>query len=119
MPKRGHGWSKQGTKASRRRQQQRQRSSRFYAVAVGRRHGVFFTWDDAKAQVNRYSGAKHKSFSSLHEAYYYLHDNMECPPARRELFPHVRDTPRQPDIYYDGYLQFWDEREKTDENQDG
>ena len=117
MPKnRGYGWSMKGTKASRRQRQLQQRSSRFYAVAVGRRRGVFPTWDDAYAQVHRYSGAKHKSFKKLHDAFIYLHDNYEFPPGRIELWTHMRDTPRSPEVFHDTYLQYWDEREKA---QDG
>ncbi len=44
MPTRGHNWSQQGTKASRRAQRKRARSSRFYAVAVGR-IGIVFHLD--------------------------------------------------------------------------
>ena len=123
MPKRGYGWTKRGTKASRRNERRRQRSSRYYAVAVGRRPGIFATWDDAHAQVHRFSGAQHKSFVFLHDAFVYMYKNMLYPPAQRELFPHVLDTPRPSEIYYDAYLQYWRMRERDEEvqgqNQDG
>jgi len=32
----------------------------YYAVAVGRKTGVYTTWDDAKRQVDAFGGAKHK-----------------------------------------------------------
>jgi viroplasmin and RNaseH domain-containing protein len=33
----------------------------YYAVAVGRKTGVYTTWDDAKRQVDAFGGAKHKA----------------------------------------------------------
>jgi hypothetical protein len=35
----------------------------YYAVAVGRKTGVYTTWDDAKRQVDAFGGAKHKARS--------------------------------------------------------
>ena len=113
MPaRRGHGWSKQGSKASRRERQRLARSSRFYAVAVGRRAGIFNTWDDAYQQVYRYSGAMHKSFKTLHEPFIWLYHNRITPPGVMTLFPHVWNTVLPPQEFYDAYLAFWtDERE--------
>ena len=118
MPFRGHGWSKRGTKASRRAQQRRARRSRFYAVAVGRRPGIFNTWDDAYQQVYRYSGAVHKSFKTLEEAFVWMYDNRLSPPDIRELFPHVQDTVVPPQVFYEAYLQFWRQREAEEEEED-
>ena len=44
----------------------------FYAVKVGRKIGVFKTWEEASVQVKSYSGAQHKSFRSFKEAQEYL-----------------------------------------------
>ena len=41
---------------------------KFYGVARGRVPGVYRTWDEASAQVTRFRGAEHKSFSSFAEA---------------------------------------------------
>ena len=35
---------------------------KFYAVKQGRKTGIFTSWDEAKAQVDGYSGAVYKSF---------------------------------------------------------
>ncbi len=43
-----------------------------YAVKSGRRTGIFNTWDEAKAQVNGYSGAQFKSFSDAESASNYM-----------------------------------------------
>ena len=46
--------------------------SKYYAVKNGRKIGVFLTWDECKAQVEKYSGAEYKSFSTMDEANAYL-----------------------------------------------
>ena len=108
---RGYGWSRQGTKASRRQKRLQQRSSRFYAVAVGRRPGIYDLWDDAYKQVHGYSGATHKSFKTLEEAFVYMHDNRLAPPGIRTFFPWLRDTPHPPEVYYEAYLTYWRQQE--------
>ncbi len=42
--------------------------SKFYAVKVGKVPGVYRTWDECKAQVDGFSGAIYKSFTTLVEA---------------------------------------------------
>ncbi|KAG8347472.1 putative Caulimovirus viroplasmin RNase H [Trypanosoma vivax] len=42
--------------------------SKYYAVAVGRKVGVFRTWEECQQQVSGFSGARHKSFSTLEDA---------------------------------------------------
>ncbi|KRX88203.1 Ribonuclease H1 [Trichinella pseudospiralis] len=42
--------------------------SPFYAVRKGRNCGVFPTWEECKMQVNGYSGAEYKKFSTEQEA---------------------------------------------------
>ncbi|MDJ0752366.1 MAG: ribonuclease H family protein [Ardenticatenaceae bacterium] len=46
----------------------KKKKSKLYVVGRGRRPGIFATWDEAKAQVDGYPGAKYKSFTSLIEA---------------------------------------------------
>ena len=117
MPKRGYGWSKRGTKASRRRERVLQRSSRFYAVAHGRREGLFDTWDDANKQVFQFSGALHKSFKTLEEAFIYMYENRLTPPAERELWPWMRDTPKPNAAYEEFYLAYWAQKEREQEGE--
>lgn len=45
---------------------------KFYAVREGRETGLFYSWDECKAQVNGYKGAVFKSFDSEEEARKYL-----------------------------------------------
>ena len=46
--------------------------SKFYAVKIGRNRGIFYTWDECKAQVDGFPGARYKSFQSLEEANEFL-----------------------------------------------
>ena len=51
--------------------------AKWYAVKVGRKTGKFTTWDECKAQVNGFAGAKYKSFSTEWGADQYLQDKPE------------------------------------------
>ena len=117
MPKRGYGWSKSGTKASRRRERIRQRSSRFYAVVHGRREGIFSTWDDTNKQVFQFSGAVYKSFKTLEEAFIYMYENRLYPPGERVFWPWIPDTPKPNPAYEDAYLAYWDQKEREKESE--
>lgn len=46
--------------------------TKFYAVAKGKKTGIYFTWDDCKEQVNGVSNARYKSFKTMEEALIYL-----------------------------------------------
>lgn len=41
---------------------------KFFAVKKGRKPGVYRTWDEAKAQVDGFSGAEYKSFKNITDA---------------------------------------------------
>lgn len=49
---------------------------KYYAVRKGKKTGLFETWDECKAQVDGFSGAEYKSFSTKEEADEYLNDNQ-------------------------------------------
>lgn len=49
---------------------------KYYAVKNGREKGIYHSWDECKKQVDGYSGAVYKSFSSLEEANAYLKDDI-------------------------------------------
>lgn len=40
----------------------------YYAVAVGRKPGVYFSWADCKREITGYPGAKYKSFFNMDQA---------------------------------------------------
>lgn len=45
---------------------------KYYAVAVGKKTGIFLTWPECQKQVSGYPGAKYKSFSSQAQAQAWL-----------------------------------------------
>ena len=45
---------------------------KIYAVKVGRKPGIYLTWSDCQEQINGFSNAKFKSFSSYDEAHNFL-----------------------------------------------
>ena len=47
-------------------------AKKYYAVRIGKTPGIYLTWDDCKAMVDGYPGAKYKSFGSLSEAEKFL-----------------------------------------------
>ena len=47
---------------------------KYYAVKEGRRPGVYTSWDQAKAQVDKYPGAVHKKFNCLSDAQTFVGD---------------------------------------------
>ena len=69
-------------------------AKKYYAVRVGKTPGIYLTWDDCKAMVDGYPGAKYKSFPSLAEAEAFLegvaHTKAESGSAlQEESTPHV------------------------------
>lgn len=48
--------------------------AKFYAVKNGRKPGIYYTWDECKAQVEKFKGAIYKSFSTIEEAKVFIKD---------------------------------------------
>lgn len=57
---------------------------KFYAVAKGRKPGIYLTWEECKEQTTHYRGAKFKSFDTVEEAelFYSTHNNGTLPVQR-------------------------------------
>ena len=56
-------------------------AKKYYAVRVGKTPGIYLTWDDCKAMVDGYPGAKYKSFGSIVEAEAFLEGVHYVPEA--------------------------------------
>ncbi|BDZ30712.1 ribonuclease H family protein [Lactiplantibacillus brownii] len=56
---------------------------KFYAVRVGRKPGIYRSWEDCQAQINHYSGAQYKSFLTREAATDYL--NSQAPTKSGQL----------------------------------
>ena len=52
------------------------KKNNFYAVKQGKNPGIYKTWDECKAQVEGFSGALYKGFSTRKEAEIYLSGNV-------------------------------------------
>ncbi|MBO3445186.1 ribonuclease H family protein [Clostridium sp. CCUG 7971] len=48
---------------------------KFYAVRKGKKTGIFNTWNECKMQVDGYSGAEYKSFTTIDEAKEFIEGN--------------------------------------------
>lgn len=57
--------------------------NKFYAVKKGRLPGVYSTWDACKAQVDGFSGAVYKSFSTVVEAEAFVGSQGEVPQSQK------------------------------------
>ncbi|MCX6244350.1 MAG: ribonuclease H family protein [Bacteroidetes bacterium] len=51
--------------------------SKFYVVWIGKKPGIYSSWDDCKAQVEGYEGAKYKGFATKELAEAAFHDDHE------------------------------------------
>ncbi|XP_017883755.1 ribonuclease H1-like [Ceratina calcarata] len=49
----------------------------FYAVARGRKPGIYNTWDDCKVQVHHFSGPKYKKFHTRVEAEQFIKEHSQ------------------------------------------
>ena len=45
---------------------------KYYAVRKGITPGIYFSWDDCKKQINKFSGAEFKSFNNISDAEEYI-----------------------------------------------
>ncbi|KAI9178698.1 hypothetical protein H9P43_005360 [Blastocladiella emersonii ATCC 22665] len=52
-----------------------------YAVARGRKPGVYGSWDEVREQVEGYAGARHKGFNSLAEAKAFVVEGIKAAAA--------------------------------------
>ena len=55
-------------------------AKKYYAVRVGKTPGIYLTWEDCKAMVDGYPGAKYKSFPTITEAEAFL-EGVVCKTA--------------------------------------
>jgi ribonuclease HI len=43
-------------------------SKKYYAVRIGLKPGIYYSWEECKSQIHKYPGAIYKSFQNLSEA---------------------------------------------------
>lgn len=59
-------------------------AKKYYAVRVGQTPGIYLTWDDCKAMVDGYPGAKYKGFETIAEAEAFLEGVTYVQPSQNE-----------------------------------
>jgi len=64
--------------------------NKFYAVKIGRSPGVYHTWAECKASIDKYKGAVFKSFGSLEEAQDFARSRIKPTPPPG-LLPFEKD----------------------------
>lgn len=73
-------------------------AKKYYAVRVGRKTGIFETWDECRAQVTGFPGAAFKGFATLEEAESFL----EAPSMVAQNHPDTNDSEERAVAYVDG-----------------
>ena len=60
-------------------------AKKYYAVRVGKTPGIYLSWDDCKAMVDGFPGAKYKGFTNIAEAEAFLEGKELSAPAGEEI----------------------------------
>lgn len=68
--------------------------NKYYVVRQGKTPGIYFTWEDCKAQVNGYPNAQYRGFTNLHDAEVYLNtkSNTVTKEVKTQTETEVRKT---------------------------
>ena len=64
-------------------------AKKYYAVRVGKTPGIYLTWDDCKAMVDGFPGAKYKGFETLEEAKDFLGESSAKDTKHKENIPYA------------------------------
>ncbi|MBR1742173.1 MAG: RNase H1/viroplasmin domain-containing protein, partial [Lachnospiraceae bacterium] len=62
-------------------------AKKIYAVRKGRKTGLFYSWEDCRAQVHGYSGPEYKGFTDIEEAKAFLGWPAGMPAEEKTAFP--------------------------------
>lgn len=77
-------------------------AKKYYAVRVGKTPGIYLSWDDCKAMVDGYPGAKYKSFSNIEEAEAFLEGATGVSNAKQTVAASQSEVPEEPYAFVDG-----------------
>lgn len=72
----------------------------YYVVRVGRQTGIFRTWNDCKAQVHKFKGAKFKKFDTQQSAEYALKHGWEDSPNKAKAKKLLNQRVTSPETEY-------------------
>lgn len=100
----GHGWSKPGSKKSRRLARETTKTPHYYVVVRGWKPGVFTVRKNAKTQLQGYNDGLMETFTDMVKARAFFKEHMTTPPGLFQPFPPAPDTPDPPVEYvYEEY----------------
>jgi ribonuclease HI len=84
--------------------------SKFYAVKVGRRPGIYRTWSETEALVKGFPGAKYKSFTRQSDAKNYINNGPEIIKTKSEIIK-KEETRLKPsvktELIKDGFINIY------------
>ncbi len=75
---------------------------KYYVVKKGKTPGIYFSWDDCKAQVDGFAGAEYKGFVTLREAEEYLGGEMSAVNGENTASPLTELAAGEAVAYVDG-----------------
>ncbi|XP_075412501.1 ribonuclease H1 isoform X5 [Tenrec ecaudatus] len=64
----------------------------FYAVRRGRKTGVFHTWNECKAQVDRFPAARFKKFATEDEAWAFVRNSVSPAASEGQKNEHLQES---------------------------
>ena len=73
---------------------------KWYAVAKGRKTGIFTSWEETKYSVSGHPSAVYKSFSTEQQAEEFLQQNTNLPPSPIGLTRSTKDTMAAAQSYF-------------------
>jgi ribonuclease HI len=80
--------------------------SSYYAIARGRKVGIYTNWNDAKKQIDGFRGAKYKKFATQQEAKQFIDDTPVVKQTTLEAFFKPEGDPQETDrlliVFTDG-----------------
>lgn len=77
----------------------------YYAVRVGRKRGIYKSWEEARAQVHAFAGAKHKRFDRRADAEAFLRGEEPATPTEKSAFPTAPSTDANEPVRTASYSQ--------------
>ena len=73
-------------------------AKKYYAVRVGKVPGIYLTWNDCKAMVDGFPGAKYKSFSNITEAEAFIGGTSATQKPEKRI-DHTMSEQEKEDVY--------------------
>ncbi|GEN94162.1 ribonuclease H family protein [Pediococcus ethanolidurans] len=73
---------------------------KFYAVAKGKKTGIFTDWNETKKQIDGYSGARYKGFATREEAQHWLKGDQPVSKTVKSVVHQTAGNPTESIVVY-------------------